>query len=80
MRFEDVLARLTAPMDPAVHERELALLNRCRSLRDLERLAQEGWLSAANVPARLKLVRHGSGAFLVVKYEDGWSSTVSRSA
>ena len=25
-----------------------------------------------------KLVRHGSGTFLVVSYEDGWSKTISQ--
>lgn len=81
MRFDEVIRRLTGPLDAEAHAVEVATLKRCRSLRDLEQIAADGgWLTPGTADPRLKLVRHGSGAFLIVSYEDGWSSTVSRTA
>lgn len=72
-RFKDQLAGLVGQLEghPGVAER----LGRCRTLRELERL--EGWLEPEKQGSRLKLVRHGSGTFLVVSYEDGWSTRVA---
>jgi hypothetical protein len=76
--LEERLAKLLAPLDPVRHARERDRLQRARSLADLDALAREGWLTPQGENPRLKLVRHGSGTFLVVSYDDGWSSTVSQ--
>jgi hypothetical protein len=70
--------QLVAGLTPAQHSAEIARLRACRSLPELERLAQEGWLTAEGPRQRLRLVRHGSGTFLVVEYTDGWTKTLSR--
>lgn len=75
--FAISLDRLVAPLDPARHAAEIAKLRACRSLPDLERLAQEAWLTPGTRDPRLKLVRHGSGTFLVVQYDDGWSTRLA---
>jgi hypothetical protein len=75
--FDQRLAALLAGLDPEKHARERAKLVACRSLADLEALARDGWLTPAGNP-RIKLVRHGSGTFLVVNYDDGWSSTLAQ--
>ena len=74
MGFQADLDALIRPLDPDRHAQAIAALRRCRSVRDMERLAADGWLMPASERKRLKLVRHGSGAFLVVEYEDGWST------
>ncbi|MEZ4237759.1 MAG: hypothetical protein R3F59_16755 [Myxococcota bacterium] len=74
--FADRLDTLVRPLDPARHAHEIALLQRCRSLPELEGLV--GWLSPEGQAVRLKLVRHGSGTLLVVSYDQGWSSTLSQ--
>jgi hypothetical protein len=76
--FAERVAALTAPLDPGKHAAELAKLRACRGLPDLDALARDGWLTPPGPRIRLKLVRHGSGTFLVVSYEDGWSKTVSQ--
>lgn len=76
--FADRLAALCAPLDPVKHAAELARLRACRGLPDLDAIARDGWLTAPGPKVRLKLVRHGSGTFLVVSYEDGWSKTLSQ--
>ncbi|MEQ1565205.1 MAG: hypothetical protein ABMA64_06165 [Myxococcota bacterium] len=74
--FPARLAALITPLDPTRHGSEIAVLRSCRSLAELE--ARVGWLTAEGAPVRLKLVRHGSGALLVVSYDQGWSKTLSQ--
>lgn len=77
--YDFALMGLIDPIDPEAYGSEIARLKRCRSVRDLERLATAGWLSDAGRDPRLKLIRHGSGTFLVVAYDkDGWSTRVSQ--
>lgn len=77
--FDSGIATLVAGMDPARHTAEIAKLQGCRSVHELDHIVgQGGWLSAAGQRKRLKLVKHGSGTFLVVEYEDGWSTRVSQ--
>lgn len=80
MNFRRDLAQLVAKMDSATHAAERALLESCRRVEDLEWLAENngGWLTKGSKDPRLKLVRHGTGTFLVVSYNDGWSTTVSQ--
>lgn len=75
--FHTSLERLVGPLDPTHHAQEIARLRSCRTLADLEALARDGWLGPSPREPRLKLVRHGSGTFLVVAYEGGWSSRLS---
>lgn len=76
--FPERLAALTAPLDPTTHAKELDLLRACRSVADLDARARDGWISPDGQRVRLKLVRHGSGTFLVVQYDQGWSKTLSQ--
>lgn len=75
--FAQSLVALVTPLDPNRHAYEIGRLRSCRSLRDLEQLASDGWLTPGARDPRLKLVRHGSGTYLVVQYVDGWSSRLS---
>jgi len=77
MSFQADLAALVGQIDSARWPDEVQRLKGIRSLRDLEMLAKDGWISTGSRDPRLKLVRHGSGTFLVVKYEDGWSTRVA---
>ena len=77
--FHSGIMTLVAGMDPARHAVEIDRLERCRSMHDLESIVgQGGWLSPSSQKKRLKLVKHGSGTFLVVEYVDGWSTRVSQ--
>ncbi|MCB9668131.1 MAG: hypothetical protein H6736_21555 [Alphaproteobacteria bacterium] len=78
--FSSDLATLCAKLDPVRHAGELKKLQSCRRVEDLEWLAENegGWLSEPRRGPRLKLVRHGTGTFLVVQYDDGWSTTISQ--
>jgi len=76
--FQFNLDRLIEGIDATKHPQEVRTLQRCRSVDDLANLAGHGWLSSNPADPRLKLVRHGSGTYLVVQYVDGWSSTVSQ--
>ena len=69
---------LIAQMDPALHDAEIRRLRTCRSIRDLDDIAAAagGWLAPHPTEPRLRLVKHGLATFLVVKYEDGWTSRV----
>lgn len=78
MDFRTSLAALIATMDPAAHAVEIGRLKACKSVRDLERLANDAWLSTHTKDPRLKLVRHNSGTYLVVQYVDGWSSRIGQ--
>ncbi len=77
MSFQADLAALVGQIDSTHWPDEVQRLKGIRSLRDLEMLAQDGWISTGSRDPRLKLVRHGSGTFLVVKYVDGWSTRVA---
>ena len=76
--FQFNLEKLTEPLSPTRHAQEIRTLQRCRSVDDLANLAQQGWLTPGSKDPRLKLVRHGSGTYLIVEYVDGWSKTVSQ--
>lgn len=76
-RFSQDLEALVAQLDPATHATAMEALRRCRSLRDLERVAQAGWLEPPGQEPRLKLVKHGSGTFIVVQYDQGWSTRLA---
>lgn len=74
----DRVAVLTKGLDPTKHADEIGRLRGCRVLGDLEALAKDGWLTRQATGERLRLVRHGSGTFLVVAYVDGWTRTLSQ--
>ncbi len=76
-RFAQDLDALVAQLDSETHATAIAALRRCRSLRELERLAEAGWLEPPGQEPRLKLVKHGSGTFIVVQYEQGWSTRLA---
>lgn len=78
MRFKDSLAALMAPLDAAAHPVAVQRLSRCRRVADLERIAATdlGWLEPASADPRLRLVKHNSGTFLVLSYDDGWGTTL----
>ncbi len=77
--FSASLSELIAGMDPARHAAEIELLSSCRSTADLDALvARGGWLASGSGPKWLKLIKHGSGTFLVVEYDDGWSTRISQ--
>lgn len=77
--FNQSLAELVKAMDPVKHAVEISMLRNARSHADLARMSVDngGWLNPSTAEPRLKLVRHGSGTFLVVAYKEGWSSRVS---
>ena len=78
--FRSDLAKLVGGLDPARHAVEIDKLTRCRRVEDLQWLAENngGWRTDNPRGKRLKLVRHGSGTYLVVQYDDGWSTTLSQ--
>ena len=72
------LTHLIDPMDPQKYPTEIRRLKQCRSVADLYALAASGgWLTPGTRDPRLKLVRHNSGTYLVVLYEDGWTTRIS---
>lgn len=76
--FRFHLNALIDGLDPAMHRVEIDTLGRCRSVRDLEKIAADGgWLTPGSRDPRIKLVRHMSGTFLVVRYEDGWTTRLA---
>ena len=76
--FQERLHALTRPLDPVKHNVEIKRLETAKKLADLEAIAREGWITPGTKDPRLKLVRHGSGTFLVIEYNDGWSKTMSQ--
>ncbi len=79
--FDFALSKLLEPIDRAAYGPEAIELERCRNTDDLMRIASRGWLSPASKEPRLKLVKHGSGTFLVVAYDHtGWSTRISMQA
>lgn len=77
MTFASDLEALVGQLDATRWPDEVEKLKRVRSLRELEALAKDGWLSRGTRDPRLKLVRHSSGTFLVVQYDDGWSTRLA---
>ncbi len=77
--FHFHLDRLMDALDPIRHHAELSKLRRCRTLSDLSHLATAGggWLTPGTLDPRLKLVKHGSGTYLIVSYQDGWTTRVT---
>ncbi len=75
--FRDSIDALVEQLDADAHADAVAALRRCRTLRELDRLAHIGWLEPAGQEPRLKLVKHGSGTFLVVQYDQGWSTRLA---
>jgi len=77
--FGTALATLVDGMDPVRHVAEVTRLRACSDVSHLDAIVDAGgWLTPARRGKRLKLVRHGSGTFLVVEYDDGWSTRVSQ--
>ena len=77
--FRFHLDALIDGLDPAKHRVEIDKLKRCRSVRDLDAIVDSGggWLTPGSKDPRIKLVRHQSGTFLVVRYEDGWTTRLA---
>lgn len=81
MSFAASLQTLVDALDPVHHAPEVARLEACRSLADLDAIVDDdGWLAPAVGTKRRKLVRHGSGTYLVVEYDDGWSTRLGQAA
>ncbi len=80
MSFASDLRKLIGGLDAETHGAEIDKLQRCRRLGDLQMLADSngGWLSEGSRDPRIKLVKHGSGTFLLVQYDQGWSKTLSQ--
>lgn len=76
--FHERLHALIRPLDPTAHAAEIKRLQSAKNLGDLEAIARDGWITPGTRDPRLKLVRHGSGTFLVIEYNDGWSKTMSQ--
>ena len=73
-QLQTLLDALSEPNQGDAHR----ALARCRSVRDLERLARTdlGWLQPASADPRLRLVKHNTGTFLILSYDDGWGTTL----
>ena len=74
-KLEQVVDELVAGMDKALHQRAVQRLLRCRTRADLDALAG-AWLSRAPDP-EIRLVCHAGSTYLVVRYEDGWTSRLA---
>lgn len=77
MAFRDDLRALLAQLDPQEHAPAIRILERCKGQCQMEDIARIGWLEPENKEGRLRLVKHGSGTFLVVRYVDGWTNRVA---
>ena len=73
-----VVRALVEPLDPVAHHQAVHTLQRVRRADDLHALAGR-WLTDGP-GKRLKLVKHGVGTFLVVEYDDGWTTRLSMAA
>ncbi len=73
-----LVTALVAPLDPVLHAEAVVALRRVRHPADLDRLAGS-WLTSGR-GKRLKLVKHGSGTFMVVEYDDGWTRRLAMAA
>ncbi|MEN0067070.1 MAG: hypothetical protein AAGA48_33375 [Myxococcota bacterium] len=81
MAFDHALKTLIDALDPANHASEIASLQACRSRADLDVIVDDGgWLGPGQGKKRRKLVRHGSGTYLVVEYDDGWSTRLGQAS
>ena len=77
--FDVSIANLIGQIDDDEWPLEVDRLRRVRSKKDLDLIVDTGgWISTKPRDPRLKLVRHNSGTYLVVKYVDGWSTRVSQ--
>ncbi len=77
MRFAASLQTLIDGLDPVAHADGVAALRKCRRFDDLDALAASGgWISPQGRNPRLRLVKHGSGTFLVLAYDEGWGTTL----
>ena len=74
-KLRDVKRELSQGLDDPAYAAALRAIRRCRSRADLDALV-DSWLTPPG-DARLKLVRHGVGTYMVVRYEDGWTSRLS---
>lgn len=74
--FAMSLKTLIGGLDPDRHAVAVRALRRCRGVADLEQLASDnsGWISESE--PRLRLVKHGSGTFLILEYDNGWGTTL----
>lgn len=78
--FQDSMKTLIAALDPAVQGTAIEALKRCRRFEDVDALSQNGgWLNSQGTKPRLRLVKHGSGTFLILSYDEGWGTTLVQS-
>ena len=73
-----IIDQLCEPLDPARHGQALSTLRSVRRADELDQLAG-AWLTDGP-GARLKLIKHGAGTFMVVEYDDGWTTRLSMAA
>lgn len=73
--LRDVKRELSQGLDDPAYAAALRAIRRCRSRADLDALV-DTWLTPPS-DQRLKLIRHGVGTYMVVRYEDGWTSRLS---
>ena len=73
--LRDVKRELSQGLDDPAYVAALRAIRRCRSRADLDALV-DTWLTPPS-DQRLKLIRHGVGTYMVVRYEDGWTSRLS---
>lgn len=80
MNFRKQLDVLIDCIEGPDHHGAIAKLRRCRRVRDLDALASDdlGWLEPSGRNPRLRLVKHGSGTFLILSYDDGWGTTLGQ--
>jgi len=78
--FKESIDTLLAVLDPAVQGSAIETLKKCRRFEDVDALAQNGgWLNPQGTKPRLRLVKHGSGTFLILSYDEGWGTTLVQS-
>ncbi|MEM6930790.1 MAG: hypothetical protein AAF602_27900 [Myxococcota bacterium] len=81
MAFDRALQTLIDGLNPALHQPDIDRLRACRSIADLDAIVDDGgWLGPGEGKKRRKVVRHGSGTYLLVEYDDGWSSRLAQAA
>lgn len=74
-KLQQVVDGLVSGMDPERHDRAIDRLRQCRTRAHLDGLAG-AWLSQAPDP-QIRLVCHAGSTYLVVHYEDGWTSRLA---
>jgi len=73
--LRDVKRELSQGLDDPAYASASRAIRRCRTRADLDALV-DTWLTPPS-DQRLKLIRHGVGTYMVVRYEDGWTSRLS---